>query len=182
MIGLIRFTFRGGIAEAVLSNDGYWSCAAVPCLVRPLDILYSPNWEGLSAGRRHLEAAARWLEGTVVFGAGRPIPRTARALVRRVRGDLFVRRSHQPAVPSTERSDRVSERTAAKMCGVGLGMIRLWVETGAWPMPRRGGAAARRPRRSGARRWKAGSREASGRPGPLSAHEPNTAKSRGHHP
>jgi hypothetical protein len=32
----------------------------------------------------------------------------------------------------------VSERTAAKMCGVGVGMIRLWVETGAWPMPRRG--------------------------------------------
>jgi hypothetical protein len=141
MIGLIRFIFRGGIAEAVLGNDGCWSCAAAPCLARPLDILYSPNWEGLSTGRRHLQAAARWLNGTIVFGAGRPIHRTTRALVRRVRGDLLFRRSHQPAVPSTERSDRVSERTAAKMCGVGVGMIRLWVVTGAWPIPRRGGAA-----------------------------------------
>ena len=28
------------------------------------------------------------------------------------------------------------------MCGVGPAMIGLWVETGAWPMPRRGEAAS----------------------------------------
>jgi hypothetical protein len=59
MIGLIRFSCRGESAEAILGDDGCWSCAAVPCLARPLDILYSPNWEGPVAGRRYVEKAAR---------------------------------------------------------------------------------------------------------------------------
>jgi hypothetical protein len=46
---MIRFDFRGGIAEAVPGNDGCWNCAAVPSLVHLLDILYSPNWDGLYA-------------------------------------------------------------------------------------------------------------------------------------
>ena len=69
MIGMIRFDFPGGIAEAVLRNDGCWICPEVPCLVHPLDILYSPNWDGQPAGRRHLEEAACWLKGSVVFEA-----------------------------------------------------------------------------------------------------------------
>ena len=36
---------------------------------------------------------------------------------------------------STERSERVTDRVAARMCRVVPGMIGLWVETGAWPMP-----------------------------------------------
>ena len=78
MIGLIRFDFRRRIAEAVLGADGCWSCAAVPCLVHPLDILYSTNWAGLPAGPRYLEAAGRWLKGTLVSGDGCPIPGVAR--------------------------------------------------------------------------------------------------------
>ena len=77
MLGMIRFGFRGGFADAVLGNDGCWRCTAVPCLVRPLDTLYSPNFVGLT-GRRHLEAAARWLNGSVVFGS---------KLMRRVRAE-----------------------------------------------------------------------------------------------
>ena len=73
MIGLVRFDFRGGSAEASLGNDGCWNCAAVPCLARPLDILFSPNREGRPAGQQHLEEAARWLKG-VVFGADGPVP------------------------------------------------------------------------------------------------------------
>ena len=50
MIGMIRFDLRGGLAEAVLGYDGCWSCAAVTCLIRPLDILYSPSRDGRPAG------------------------------------------------------------------------------------------------------------------------------------
>jgi hypothetical protein len=142
MIGMIRFDFRGGMAEAVLGKDGCWSCAAVPCVVHPLDILYSPNWEGLSAGRRHLEEAALWLKGVVVFGADCPIPGTARRSDPGVRADLSDRPSRHPTVPATKRFDRVTARAAARMCRVSPGMIGLWVETGGWPMPRRGGAAS----------------------------------------
>jgi hypothetical protein len=69
MIGKVLFRFRGRPAEAVLHEDGCWSCVAVPSLVEPLDILYSPHREGLAAdgpsGRHHLDAAARWLRGAV---------------------------------------------------------------------------------------------------------------------
>lgn len=82
MIGMIQFGFQGGTATAVLMDDGCWRCTAVPCLVHPLDILYSdgPSREGRLAGQRHLREAARWLKGEVVFGAGcsnrGPMPNT----------------------------------------------------------------------------------------------------------
>jgi hypothetical protein len=142
MIGMIRFDFRAGIADAVLGDDGCWSCRDVPCLVHPLDTLYSPSRDGLPAGRRHLEEAARWLKGVVSFEDGSPIPGIARISDPGVRADLLERRSCRPTVPLTKPSDRVTARAAAKMCGVGPVMIGLWVETGAWPMPWRGGAAS----------------------------------------
>jgi hypothetical protein len=139
MIGMIRFDARGGVAEAILGDDGCWSCAAVPCLVRPLDILHSPTWERQPAGRRHLEEAALWLKGTVVFGADSPIPGTEQRSDPGTRADHTDRRSRRPmALPATP-PDRVTDGAAAEMCWVDPGMIRLWVETGAWPMPRQGG-------------------------------------------
>ena len=86
MIGMIRFDRRGGIAEAVLGDDGCWGCAAVPCLVRPLDILYSPNRDEFPAGRRHLEEAAHWLKGVIVFGNDSPSGRHGRRIDRRGAG------------------------------------------------------------------------------------------------
>ena len=143
MIGMIRFSARGGVAEAVLGDDGCWSCAAVPCLVHPLEILYSPNWEGRPAGRRHLKEAAIWLKGTVVFGADSPIPGMARRSNPGLPVDLLDQRSRPPMALPTKQSDRVTDWAAARMCWVDLGMIRLWVQTGAWPMPRRGGHSPR---------------------------------------
>jgi hypothetical protein len=140
MIGMIRFDSRGRIAEAVLRNDGCWSCAAVPCLVHPLNILYSPNWDGLPAGRRHLEEAACWLKGAVVFEDSSPISGMAGGSVAGVRADPFDRRSRDVTLSSTTRLDRVTACAAAEMCRVAQGMILLWVETGAWPLPRRDGA------------------------------------------
>jgi hypothetical protein len=142
MIGMIRFDYRGGIAEAVLGIDGRWSCDAVPCLVHPLDILHSPRWDGQPPERRHLEEAACWLKGAVVFGDIGPIPAMAPAPVAGVQADPFDRRSRDLTLRSTKRSARVTDRAAAAMCCVGLRMIHLWVETGAWPIPRRGGEAA----------------------------------------
>jgi hypothetical protein len=143
MIGMIRFGARGGVAEAILGDDGRWSCAAVRCLVRPLEILYSPNWEGRPAGRRHLEEAAIWLMGTVVFGADSPILGMAPRSNPGVPGHLLDRRSRPPMARRTKQSDRVTDRAAARRCRVDLGMIRLWVQTGAWPMPRRCGESPR---------------------------------------
>lgn len=153
MIGIIRFDFRGGVAEAVLGDDGCWSCGAVPSLAHPLDILYSPNWERRPAGRRHLDEAARWLNGTVVLGADRPIPAMARPSGPGVRADHFDRPCGHPMVLSTRPSDRLTYRAAAEMCRVGPAMIGLWVETGAWPMPRRGGVASATFERSEVEGW-----------------------------
>jgi hypothetical protein len=141
MIGLIRFGFRGGSAEAILGDDGRWSCAAVPCLARPLDILYSPNWEGLVAGRRYVEKAARWLNG-VILEAHRPVPGVSRASDPGASSEVFDRPCHHPRAHVTSRPDRLTHRAAARMCGVGLRMIGLWVETGAWPLPHRGEAGS----------------------------------------
>ena len=153
MIGIIRFDCRGGVAEAILGDDGCWSCGAVPCLAHPLDILYSPNWEGLPAGRRHLEEAARWLQGTLVLGADRPIPATARSPHPGVRADPFDRPCHHATILSTRQSDRLTYRAAAEMCHVSPAMIGLWVDTGAWPMPRRGGIASATFGRSEVEGW-----------------------------
>lgn len=69
MIGRLRFPYRESTAEAVLLDDGRWECPEVPSLVRVLDALYSPRRDGTSAASqrpsRHLDAAARWLKGTV---------------------------------------------------------------------------------------------------------------------
>ena len=69
MIGRLRFPYRQRTAEAVLHEDGRWQCPEVPSLVRVLDTLYSPRRDGSSVdgrrARRHLQAAARWLKGTV---------------------------------------------------------------------------------------------------------------------
>lgn len=130
MIGMIRFHLRGGLAEAVLGDDGCWSCATVPCLVRPLNILYSPNRDGRPAGRPHLEEAAHWLKGVIVCGDDSPIPGMARGSIAGVRVDPCDRRPSDLTLSSTTPSDRVTDRVAAEMCWVGLGMIRLWVETG----------------------------------------------------
>ena len=153
MIGRIRFAFQGANAEAVLEHSGCWTCTAAPCLVRPLEIRYGPKWEGRPAGQRHLVEAARRLRGTIVFGAPCAILPAPRALPRDVRvisPDGHTRRTPDLAAL---RSDRVTERVAARMCGVGVGMVRLWVDTGAWPMPQRGGAAHPTFRLSDVKGW-----------------------------
>lgn len=99
MIGMIRFGARGGVAEAILGDDGCWSYAAVLCLVRPLEILYSPHWEGRPAGRRHLKEAAIRLKGMVAFGADRPIPGMARRSNPGLPVDLLDRRSRPSIAP-----------------------------------------------------------------------------------
>jgi len=75
MIGMVPFACRGGHAVAVLGGDGSWSCTTGPRMSRALAIhhVYSPNWGGLPAGRQRVKAAARWLKGTVIFGAGRSL-------------------------------------------------------------------------------------------------------------
>ena len=71
MIGKVVFGCYQGRAEAVLHDDGHWSCAALPCLVRPLEVRHSPLWSGSngieSSGRLCLEAVACWLNGCVVW-------------------------------------------------------------------------------------------------------------------
>lgn len=44
--------------------------------------------------------------------------------------------SHQPALKSVGLAGLVTELGAARMSGVSRRMLRLWVETGAWPLPR----------------------------------------------
>jgi hypothetical protein len=140
MIGRIRFVFQGAIAEAVLEDGGCWTCTVAPCLVRPLEIRCGPNWEDRPPGHRHLAGAARWLRGTIVSGPLRDSPRGAATAARRASNfaEPALRRSPDLAAL---RSDRITERIAAGMCSVGVGMIRLWVDTGAWPMPHCGCAA-----------------------------------------
>ena len=69
MIGRLHFPYRQRTAQAVLLEDGGWECPEVPTLVRVLDTLYSPRRDDLpfdpSRARRHLVAAARWLNATV---------------------------------------------------------------------------------------------------------------------
>ena len=64
MVGRLYFPYRRRTATAILNEDGRWHCAEVPSLVRVLDTLYSPRRDGKTS-RRHLDAAARWLKGTV---------------------------------------------------------------------------------------------------------------------
>ncbi len=76
MIARLHFPYRQRLAEAVLQEDGRWCCPEVPSLVRVLDALYSPGPEGSPSDRPraigHVQAAARWLKGTVEAGTGHP--------------------------------------------------------------------------------------------------------------
>jgi hypothetical protein len=65
---MVRFVFGAGIAEAILGDNGHWSCAAVPCLVRPLEIRYGAIREGRAAGRLSVAGASCWLRGTAILG------------------------------------------------------------------------------------------------------------------
>jgi hypothetical protein len=142
MIGAIRFGFRREVAEAILGDDGCWRCDAVPCLAHPLDILYSPSWQGRPDGRRHLDEAARWLHGIVVPGLDRPIDGMGRPSHRGPGADRLDQPCRLATGLSARPSDRLTYCAAARICRVGPVMIGLWVETGAWPIPRRGGAAS----------------------------------------
>jgi hypothetical protein len=42
---------------------------------------------------------------------------------------------HRLARGSVDRPELMTDRVAAQICGVSVRMIRLWVETGAWPLP-----------------------------------------------
>ena len=141
MIGRIRFVFQGANAEAVLEDSGCWTCTAAPCLVRPLEIRYGPNWEGRAPGQRHLTGAARWLRGTIISGTSCAILPVTQPLRRDARAISPDRHARETSDAAALRGDRVTERVAARMCSVGVGMVRLWVDAGAWPMPHRGGAA-----------------------------------------
>src|SRR5690348_8373697 len=39
------------------------------------------------------------------------------------------------ACMSAYRPQLMSDRSAAQICGVSVRMVRMWVETGAWPLP-----------------------------------------------
>jgi hypothetical protein len=79
--------------------------------------------------------------GVAAFGDGSPIPGMGERSIAGVQVHPSDERSREPMLSTAERSERVTERAAAKMCRVVPGMIGLWVETGAWPMPRRGCSA-----------------------------------------
>jgi hypothetical protein len=70
MIGKVVFTYKSNVVEAVMNDEGRWHCAAIPCLVRPLNILYCPAWYGgpleLAECRRSVQFAAHWLHGEAV--------------------------------------------------------------------------------------------------------------------
>jgi hypothetical protein len=69
MIGKVVFPYKSSVAEAILNSDGLWECDAIPCLVRPLNILHGPAWYGFRFDRSRylacLASAARWLHGEV---------------------------------------------------------------------------------------------------------------------
>ena len=103
MIYRIIFAFMGGIAEAILEDDGCWSCTAMPCLVRPLDVLYSPTRDRLlaggSVGRRYLEAAARWLKGASRFRGRSPDPQSGTTI-----GSMLAGKCLRLAIPPSSGS------------------------------------------------------------------------------
>jgi hypothetical protein len=69
MIGKVVFPYKSDVVDAVLGDDGSWRCDAIPCLARPLNLLYGPGVfdESLEKDRSMccLESAARWLHGEV---------------------------------------------------------------------------------------------------------------------
>ena len=81
MFGKVIFPYKSMRAEAVLDDDGRWSCEAVPCLDRVLNIRHSPVWYDQTLdpinARRCLLSAGLWLNGRIVW----PVPEPA-ALVK----------------------------------------------------------------------------------------------------
>jgi len=69
MIGKVVFQYKSSTVEAVMDDDGTWRCDAIPCLVRPLNILYSAAWIRAPVdpcrSRQYLHSAALWLHGEV---------------------------------------------------------------------------------------------------------------------
>jgi hypothetical protein len=69
MIGKVVFQYNSKAIEAVMDDDGFWRCDAIPCLVRPLNILYSAAFyrASVDASRslHDLRSAALWLRGEV---------------------------------------------------------------------------------------------------------------------
>jgi hypothetical protein len=69
MIGKVIFQYKSNAVEAVMDDDGSWRCDAIPCLVRPLNILYSAAFYSAPLDRcrstHYLRSAALWLKGEV---------------------------------------------------------------------------------------------------------------------
>lgn len=60
---------QGEPIEAILRDDGTWSCSALPVIVRVLDALYAPESANTGEpgwGRVEMLRAAEWLKGRVV--------------------------------------------------------------------------------------------------------------------
>jgi hypothetical protein len=72
MIGKVVFSYKASAIEAIMNDDGTWRCDAIPCLVRPLNLLFSPRMFGESLEKDRsmlcLESAASWLAGEVHTG------------------------------------------------------------------------------------------------------------------
>jgi hypothetical protein len=75
MIGKVAFPYKSMVAEAVMEDDGSWRCDAIPCLVRPLNILHGPTSFEARLDRSRslccLASAARWLHGEIRTGETR---------------------------------------------------------------------------------------------------------------
>jgi len=71
MFGKVIFPYKSLRAEAVLDDEGRWSCSALPCLERVLNISHSPVWYGQPLdpinARRCLLSAGLWLKGRVMM-------------------------------------------------------------------------------------------------------------------
>jgi hypothetical protein len=69
MIGKVVFQYKSKAVEAVMDDDGFWHCDAIPCLARPLNILYSASFyrapADASRSLHDLRSAAVWLRGEV---------------------------------------------------------------------------------------------------------------------
>jgi len=69
MIGKVVFQYKSKAVEAVMHDDGSWRCDAIPCLVRPLNILHSAVFYRAPVdpvrSHRDLQSAALWLRGEV---------------------------------------------------------------------------------------------------------------------
>jgi hypothetical protein len=67
MIGKVVFQYKSNAVEAVMGEDGLWRCDAIPCLARPLNVLYSAAFYRAPVDRsrllRDLRSAALWLRG-----------------------------------------------------------------------------------------------------------------------